>query len=227
MDTIKVVYSPSNIRMSQKQNQYTSDVYPWSVTPYLHCSLPSPLTHNNTFILSINNLPDTLTGLAQLPHIIPRIRLEQPHPAIIPARNEEMLVELQGRDGRVVCGDAVESGECREGEGDDASVGSTCRENGGGELELANESRVALKQSDTFTSVDVPNPYSRIQPARCNPHSVKRDRVDLVKVTLENMQTLPSVHVPQPTGCIVTPADDPVAADIQTPDALRVSLQHT
>jgi hypothetical protein len=56
----------------------------WLETPYLHHSLPRPLTHNRTRILPIHDLPHALAGLGQLSYIIPGLSLEQPDTPVIP-----------------------------------------------------------------------------------------------------------------------------------------------
>jgi len=80
------------------------------MTPDLHNHLPRPLTHNRTNVPHIPNLPNALGRLSQIPNILSRPCLKQPHPPVVPARHEEVLVELESGHGRIVSGDALENG---------------------------------------------------------------------------------------------------------------------
>jgi len=92
------------------------------MTPNLHNRLPRPLAHNRTNVSHIPNLPDALCRLSQIPNVLPRLRLKQPNPPVVPARHEEVFVELEGGDGRIVSGDTLEDRVGFEGERYNAAV---------------------------------------------------------------------------------------------------------
>ena len=92
------------------------------MTPNLHNHLPRPLTHNRTNVPHIPNLPNALGRLSQIPNILPRPRLKQPHSLVVLARDEEVLVELESVHERIVSGDTLEDGIGFEGECYDATV---------------------------------------------------------------------------------------------------------
>ena len=101
----------------------------WRImTQNLHDRLPRPLTHNRTNVPRIPNLPNTLGRLRQISNVSPRLRLKQPDPPVVPARHEEVLVELEGGYRRVVGGYALEDRVGFEGECYDAAVRASCRQ---------------------------------------------------------------------------------------------------
>ena len=116
----------------------------WIVTPNLHDRLPRSPTHDHTDVTHVSNLPNALGGLGQIPDVLPRLGVKQPDPAVVATGDEEVLIELEGGDGGIVSGDALEDRESFEGEGDDATVRASCGQNCGRELNLAHERGVAL-----------------------------------------------------------------------------------
>lgn len=72
----------------------------------------------------------------------------------------------------------------------------------------------------------VPHPYGGVQSAAGDALAVESDRVDLVEVPAQNVQARARVHVPDAAGAVITPANDPVAAHVETAHALRVALEH-
>ena len=102
-NTIQQVIRQLKTQRSAIQNHPTSHLLFRLIAPNLHDSLPCSLTHNRTRILPIYDLPNALTRFSQLPHIIARLGLEQPHSAVVTACDEETPVELERSDRRVVC----------------------------------------------------------------------------------------------------------------------------
>ena len=87
-----------------------------------HHRLPRPPTHTRTKAPHVPDLTNALRQLSQNRHVPPCFRLKQPDPAVVPARDEEVLVELEGGHARVVSGDALQDGIGFERECDDAAV---------------------------------------------------------------------------------------------------------
>ena len=118
-----------------------------SQTPNLRNRLPSSLTHNRTSILHKCDLPHTFSRFIQFPHIIPSLGFVQPHSSVISTCHQKVLVKLERDNGRIVCCNAMEGCISFERKRDHPSVGTTCSEDGGWKLELADQGGMALKKS--------------------------------------------------------------------------------
>lgn len=92
--------------------------------------------------------------------------------------------------------DAVSDGEVGEGEGDDAAVGTTGDEEGGRELELADEGGVALEEGQTLAGTGVPDADGGVEPTAGYAFAVESHGIDLVEVTSEDVNTFASIDVP-------------------------------
>lgn len=110
-----------------------------------HRPIPAP-AHDSTRLRPKRDLPHVIARLAQLSHEIPRLRLVQLHVPVAAARDEVLLVQLQGGDGGPVGRESVEHFVGGEGEGDDPPVGPAGGEDAWGEVDLADEGGVALQE---------------------------------------------------------------------------------
>jgi hypothetical protein len=110
---------------------------------HLHDRLAPSLQQHHTPVVLERHPPDRLAWLRQLPHERPTPQIPKLQPPVIPAADDEAIVELEAGDRVVVREEVEEAFVGGEVEDDDSAVGAASDEDGVGELKLPNESGMA------------------------------------------------------------------------------------
>lgn len=133
-----------------RERSVTIDPTESSRRSHLHDGLASPLAEHDALVLLERDAPHGLARPAQLADEGPRPEVPELDAAVVAARDDEAVVELEARDRVVVRAEPVQALERREREDDDAPVRAAGDEDVGRELELADERGVALEEGQAL-----------------------------------------------------------------------------
>ena len=97
-------------------------------TPNLNNGLPRPTAGNGALSIAERDLPNRFSMRRQITYVVASGCIEKLDPPVITTCHNEMLVELQSGDGRVVSCYPSESLLCIQGERDYSTIGTPCAE---------------------------------------------------------------------------------------------------